>query len=157
MVRLGMFSYGGAAAIVTSVALMIGLDAATASRGTIVSGLLIVALADNLTDSLSIHIYQESERLDSRAAFLSTLTNFGARLATSLSFIGLVLILPIKTAIIAASIWGLLLLSGLTWVLARERRKSVFSEMYKHVAVALAVILASKQIGAWIGVHVGAQ
>ena len=106
MVRLGMFSYGGAAAIVTSVALVIGLDAATASKATIVSGLLIVALADNLTDSLSIHIDQESERLDSRAVFFSALTNFGARLATSLSFVGLVLVLPIRSAIIAASIWG---------------------------------------------------
>ncbi|HTT37190.1 MAG TPA: hypothetical protein VMH32_05925 [Burkholderiales bacterium] len=156
MIRLGMFSYGGAAAIVTSVALVIGLDAATGSKATIVSGLLIVALADNLTDSLSIHIYQESERLDSRAAFFSTLTNFAARLATSLSFVALVLLLPIRSAILATSIWGLLLLSGLTWVLARERGRSVFAEMFKHVAVALAVILASKQIGAWIGAHVGA-
>jgi len=42
------FSFGGVAAVVTSLGLIIGLDAASASRATIVGGLLIVAIADNL-------------------------------------------------------------------------------------------------------------
>src|ERR1017187_5090628 len=49
------FSFGATAAIVTSIGLIIGLDAATATKATILSGLLIVAIADNLTDSLSVH------------------------------------------------------------------------------------------------------
>ena len=39
---------------------------------TIVSGLLIVGFADNMTDSLSIHMYQEAEKLEERAAFRVT-------------------------------------------------------------------------------------
>ncbi|OGA48047.1 MAG: hypothetical protein A3F74_14315 [Betaproteobacteria bacterium RIFCSPLOWO2_12_FULL_62_58] len=58
------FSFGAAAAIVTSMGLIIGLDAAAATKAAILSGLLIVAIADNLTDSLSVHMYQEAERLD---------------------------------------------------------------------------------------------
>ncbi len=50
------FSFGGPAAVVTSLGLIIGLDAAPAARATIVGSLLIVAIAGNLTDSLSIHI-----------------------------------------------------------------------------------------------------
>ena len=69
------FSFGATAAIVTSMGLIIGLDAATATKATILSGLLIVAIADNLTDSLSVHIYQESERLEPRAAFHATLVH----------------------------------------------------------------------------------
>jgi len=149
-VIINRFSFGGAAAIVTSMALIIGLDAATATKPTIIGGLLIVALADNLTDSLSIHIYQESERLERHEAFVATLTNFAARLLVSLSFVPLVLLLPLHQAVYVSVGWGLLLLCGLTYLLARERGASIVSEISKHIAVALVVISVSKAIGAWI-------
>ena len=56
-------SFGSPAAIVTSMALIVGLDAATATKAQVVGALLIIGIADNLTDSLSVHIYQEAERL----------------------------------------------------------------------------------------------
>jgi VIT1/CCC1 family predicted Fe2+/Mn2+ transporter len=155
MVSISRFSFGGTAAIVTSMALIVGLNAATATKATIISGLLVVALADNLTDSLSIHIYQESERLEERNAFITTLTNFTTRLVLSISFVLLVLLLPITSAIIVSVIWGFSLLIALTYMLARDRNVSVASEVFKHVAVALMVIIASQGIGAWIPAHIG--
>jgi len=141
------FSFGATAAILTSIGLIIGLDAATATKATILSGLLIVAIADNLTDSLSVHIYQESERLEPRAAFHATLTNFAARLGLSLSFVFLVVILPLRVAVVASILWGLLLLTGLSYVVARTRKLPVLREIAKHVAVAAVVMLSSKMIG----------
>jgi len=64
MIKPTRISFGGTAAIATSMALIVGLDAANAGRTVIVSALLIAAVADNLTDSLSVHMYQESERLE---------------------------------------------------------------------------------------------
>lgn len=147
------FSYGASSAIVTSMALIVGLDAATANAAAIVSGLLIVAFADNLTDSLSIHIYQESEHLASRQAFRATVTNFATRLAVSVSFVGIVLLLPGPAAVIAALSWGFVLLVGLTYLLARERQVAVLPEIGKHVALAIGVLLASRGIAAWISSH----
>ena len=49
---------------------------------------------------------------------------------------------------------GISLLVILTWVLARYRGVSAVSEVGKHLAVALAIILASQRIGHWIAVHV---
>jgi len=141
------FSFGATAAIVTSIGLIIGLDAATASKATILSGLLIVAIADNLTDSLSVHIYQESEQLEPRAAFHATLTNFAARLGLSLSFVFLMVILPFHVAVVASILWGLLLLTGLSYVVARTRKLPVLREIAKHLAVAAVVILSSKMVG----------
>lgn len=141
------FSFGATAAIVTSIGLIVGLDAATATKATILSGLLIVAIADNLTDSLSIHIYQESEQLEPRAAFRATLINFAARLGLSLSFVLLMVILPLRVAVVASILWGLLLLTGLSCVLARTRKLPVLPEIAKHVAVAAIVMLSSKIIG----------
>ena len=63
--RLPTISFGAVSAIVTSVGLIIGFGAAGISKPTIIAGLLINGFADNLTISLSIHIYQESEKLNS--------------------------------------------------------------------------------------------
>jgi len=153
MVNISKISYGGTAAIVTSMALIVGLDAATATKASIVSALLAVALADNLTDSLSIHIYQESERLEAHAAFTATLTNFATRFVVSLSFVLIVVLLPIAFAIGLSLIWGLVLLVALTYFLARTRGVSASLEVAKHVAVAIAVIAASRGIGLWIAAH----
>lgn len=149
------FSFGGAAAIVTSLGLIIGLDAASASRATIVGSLLIVAIADNLTDSLSIHMYQESERLDTRKAFRATLINFATRLSLSLSFVLLMISFPLRIALIASSIWGFLLLTGLTYAVARDRGRPVIPELLKHLSAAVAVVVVSKVIGDVIVRHIG--
>lgn len=106
-------SFGCPAAIVTSMALIVGLGAAAATRAAIVEGLLIIGVADNLTDSLSVHIYQESECLvQQHQAFRPTVANYAARLGTSLSFILLFLVLPTWVAVYACMTWGLALLSG---------------------------------------------
>lgn len=155
-IRFAMFnptriSFGGTAAIVTSMALIAGFDAANAGRATLVSALLIAAVADNLTDSLSVHMYQESERLERKEAFVGTLSNFVTRLLLCLSFVLIVLLFQTQAmATVAGIVWGMTLLCGLTYVLARNRRVSAMSEIGKHLTVALFVVIVSKSIGHWI-------
>jgi VIT1/CCC1 family predicted Fe2+/Mn2+ transporter len=148
------YSYGSTAAIVTSMGLIVGFGAADVARAAIVSGLLIIAVADNVSDSLSIHIYQESENLDARAAFRATLTNFAARFIVAMSFVGIALLAPLSAAPIAALLWGVLLLVALTHVVARARNARPWRETFKHVTVALAVIAVSRVLGGWIAAHV---
>jgi VIT1/CCC1 family predicted Fe2+/Mn2+ transporter len=145
--NLTRISFGGASAIVTSIGLIIGFGAAAVSRPTIVAGLLIVGLADNVTDALSMHIYQESEKLAARSAFVATLSNFATRIVISLSFVFLVVALPHTYAFFGSLVWGLSLLAGLTWLVARDRGASVILEVCKHVGIALLVILLSREIG----------
>jgi len=148
------FSFGGTSAIVTSMGLIIGLGAARASTATIVSGLLIVGFADNLTDSLSIHMYQEAERLEERAAFRATTSNFFARVLIALSFVGMVLLLPHTYGGIVVLSWGCLLLAMISYTVARVRGASPWRETAKHLGVAFLVIVVSRLIGAWIVAHV---
>jgi len=143
-------SFGGPAAIVSSMALIVGLDAATAAKATVVASLLIIGIGDNLTDSLSVHIYQESEKLAERKAFRTTVGNFFTRLFVAFSFVVLFLLLPTSIAIYLCVAWGFVLLAGLSCLLARVRGASVVSEIWKHSAVALVVIALSKAIGVWI-------
>ncbi len=146
MNKISRISYGGTAAIVTSMALITGLNAVGTGKSTLITALLIVALADNITDSLSIHIYQESERLDEREAFIGTLSNFITRLFGSLSFVLIVIVFPPKVVVLGSIVWGNLLLGVLTYFLARERNVRILPEVIKHLVVAAVAIIISKII-----------
>lgn len=145
--RLPAVSYGATSAIVTSTGLIVGFAAADVPRRTLVAALLIVGLADNITDSLSIHIYQESERLEERAAFRATLGNFATRAAITLSFVALTLWLSGVAIVVTATVWGVMLLSVLTWLVAVQRQTNPRMEIARHLAVAAAVIVVSRLIG----------
>jgi hypothetical protein len=151
MIKTSRISYGGTAAVVTSMGLISGLGAAGATKPIIVSALLIAALADNLTDSLSVHILQESEQRAQKDAFIGTVTNFVTRLLLCVSFVLLVGLFPPAHAVKVATVWGMLLLTGLTYPIARERKVKPVPEVIKHLLVAAIVIIASTAIGHWIG------
>jgi len=151
------FAFGGTSAIVTSMGLVIGLQSATASQATIISGLLIVAVADNISDSLSIHMYQEAEELEPQAALKTTLMNFVARLLVALSFVIIVIAFAASYAGIIAMCWGFLLLGGLSYLLARISGASPLKEVGKHIGIAILVIATSRLIGAWILHHLAAS
>jgi len=155
MITTRRISYGGTAAVVTSTALISGLSAADTARPIIVSALLIAAFADNLTDALSVHVFQESEQHDPKDAFTGTVTNFLARLLLCITFVPLVALLPLEHVVEGAVVWGALLLAVLTHLVARERKIDPVPEVVKHLLVASAVIVASMLIGRWIGVAFG--
>ena len=154
MIKPTRISFGGTAAIGTSMALIVGLDAANAGRTVIVSALLIAAVADNLTDSLSVHMYQESERLEQKDAFVGTVANFVTRFIVCLSFVLIVALLRGPAAVMGGIAWGMSLLAALSWLLARHRKVSATAEVAKHLAVALVIILVSKSVGHWISTRV---
>lgn len=148
---LRWISFGSPAAIVTSMALVVGLDAATASRASVLASLLIIGIADNLSDSLSVHIYQESERMARPQAFRTTVANYAARLTVAGSFFLIFLVLPTTAAIYVCVVWGFLLLSLLSYLLGKARGLGVWPEILKHTALAGVVILLSNGIGHLIG------
>ena len=150
MARLSTLSYGGTAAIVTGMGLVVAFDAGTTSRAALVSSLLVIAIADNLADSLAIHVYQESENLPSRRAFRSTVANYVTRLMVAGSFAILALLTPAHSLVPVVLGWGMALLCTLTYFVARGRGVAPGPEVLKHLAVAILVIVVSRLIGAWI-------
>jgi VIT1/CCC1 family predicted Fe2+/Mn2+ transporter len=154
---LRKFSFGGPAAIVSSMALIIGLDAATASRATVVTSLLIIGVGDNLTDSFSVHVYQESEKTGKSKAFQTTAANFATRAGVTSSFVLIYLFVPPSFAIKSCILWGFMLLSCLSFMLARVRDTSVAAEILEHSGLAVVVIALSKGIGACMPFLMGAS
>ncbi len=150
MARLTALSYGGTAAIVTGMGLVVAFHTGAMSRPTLIGSLLIIAVADNLADSLAIHVYQESEKLEAKQAFRATVTNYLARLLVAASYILVAASTPDVILVPVAIAWGLSLLCTLTYFVARARGASPLVEVGKHIAVAVVVILLSRVISDWI-------
>lgn len=141
------YVFGGTSAIVTSLALTIGLNASANAKLAIVSSLLIIALADNISDSLGIHIYQESQGLKAKKVWLKTGTNFFTRLLVSLGFIAIVALLPLAIATYVAVIYGLTTLAFFSYFIAKAANRKPFYSILEHLFIAVIVILISKIVG----------
>ena len=144
------FSFGGTSAIITILGLIIGLDSTANPKVVIISGILVIALADNISDSLGIHIFQESECVDKKEVWLSTLTNFLTRLFVSFSFVALVALLPMTLAVPCSIIWGMGLLAAISYAIARGRGLNPYPAILEHFSIAIAVIIASEFAGKWL-------
>lgn len=107
----------------------------------------MIALADNISDSFGIHIYQESEKIETREVWTSTILNFISRMFVSLSFVALILILPLNAAIISSIIWGLLLLAVISYMVAKNEAANPYLSILTHVLIAVVVISLSNLVG----------
>ena len=144
------FSFGATSAIITILGLITGLDTLAHPKLSIIGGILVVALADNISDSVGIHIYQESECLDIRETWISTFTNFLSRLLVSSTFIALVVFLPLGLSVVLSLVWGLLLLGYMSYKIAKDKQMHPFSAVVEHIAIAATVILASNYVGSFL-------
>jgi VIT1/CCC1 family predicted Fe2+/Mn2+ transporter len=103
-----------------------------------------------MSDSFGIHIFQESEHVGKKEVWLSTLTNFVTRLLVSLTFIVLIIALPIKLAAICSVVWGLSLLAVTTYTIAKQQKINPYPAILVHVSIAILVVIASNFIGAFV-------
>ena len=153
--RQTRFSFGAVSAIITNLGIITGMDTLTHPKVGIIGALLVIALADNLSDSFGIHFYQESEFVGKREVWLSTFTNFATRLLVSLTFIALIVLLPIEIAVACSIVWGLLILAVMTYLVAKEAGTNPWSAVLVHLSIAVVVVAASRIIGGLVVGRVG--
>lgn len=144
------FSFGATSAIITNLGIITGLNTLAHPKLSIIGALLVIALADNLSDSFGIHIYQESELIGKKEVWLSTLTNFLTRLFVSLTFIIMIIVLPIRLAAVCSVIWGLFVLTVMTYLIAKQQKINPLSAILVHITIAVVVVIASNFIGAFV-------
>lgn len=146
-------SFGLTTAVITSLGMIVGLHSATSSKLAVVAGIVIMAVADGLSDSVSLHIVEEAEVEKERAKhtpkeiWLTTLFTFLAVSGFSLTFLIPILIFTLKTAVAASIAWGILLLIFLNFYIAKIRKANPVKLISEHILLAIIVIIISYLIG----------
>lgn len=145
------FCFGLISGIITTLGLIVGLHSSTHSRIAVIGGILVIAFADALSDALGMHISEESDnRHTTRQIWESTFATFFSKLVFALTFIVPVLLFTLFTAIAVSVVWGLLLVSFLSYYLARQEGVAPHKVILEHVAIAILVIIATHYIGDWV-------
>jgi len=152
-IRKGL-GFGLTSGIITTLGLIIGLNSGTHSKSVILSGILIIAIADALSDSLGVHISEEagSKSTKHKQVWESTIATFVSKLVFALTFIIPILLFNLNTAIIISIIWGLFLITLFSYYISKKQNKSSIKSILEHLLIAVIVILATHFIGKYISV-----
>lgn len=146
------FSFGLTSGVITTLGLMVGLNASTHSELVVIGGIISIAIADAFSDALGMHISVESEsKYSKKQIWAATLSTFLAKFVVALTFIVPILFLANSTAIIIGSIWGILLLAVYSFYLARRQKIPAYEVIAEHLLIAIAVIIITQVVGQWIG------
>ena len=143
------FSFGLVSGIITTLGLMIGLNAVTNSRLVVIGGILTIAIADSLSDSLGIHISEEFKKRKDKEVWKATFSTLISKFLFAMTFIIPVLLFNLTTAIIVSIIWGLSLISILSFYIAEKGNK--IKVILEHLIIAVIVIVLTNFVGKWIG------
>ena len=140
--------FGLSSGIITTLGLMIGLYASTNSKMIVLGGIILIAIADSLADSLGMHMSAEFESNTSKKGLWeTTVATFSSKFIFAISFIIPVLIFQLKTAIIVSIVWGMLLLSILSFQISKKSRYSSFRIILEHLVLAVCVIIITYCLG----------
>jgi vacuolar iron transporter family protein len=150
------FSFGITSGIITTLGLMVGLSSGTQSKITVIGGILTIAIADSFSDALGIHISEESEGIHTnKEIWQSTISTFLTKFIFASLFILPILLFKLQIAIIVSVIFGLSLLSILSYLLSRKQDSKAWNVVLEHLVVAIIVILLTHYAGIWIASFFG--
>ena len=147
------FSFGLTSGIITTLGLIVGLHSGTHSRIVIIGGIITIAIADAFSDSVGIHISEESEgKHNSREIWESTISTLLSKFIFSISFVIPILLLSLSTAITISLIWGFSLIGIFSYYTAKLRKSKPWKSILEHLAIALLVIVITHYVGVWISI-----
>ena len=148
------FSFGITSGVITTLGLMVGLHSGTHSKLAVVGGILTIAIADAFSDALGIHISEEAkDKQPQRQIWLATTSTFLTKLVFALTFIVPVLMFELLTAMIVSVIWGLLVISIFSFLIAKVQKVEPRRMVLEHLVIALIVIVITHFTGEWIALR----
>lgn len=151
-------SFGLTSGVITTLGLMVGLHSGTHSRAIVIAGILTIAIADAMSDALGIHVSEESKNSGStRQIWEATLATFAAKFLVSVTFVIPVIITQLDQAIVMSVMWGLFLLTVLSFFVARAQGIAPWKVIGEHLFIALCVVAMTHLTGAWVNKMVGTK
>lgn len=153
--RTGLF-FGATSGVITTIGLIVGLNSGTQSITAVLGGILVIAVADAMSDALGIHLAEEADpNTDHLHVWAATIVTFLTKFVFSISFAIPLLLLPLGPAVIASVVWGLLVIVVLSYFLARSQGESPLGIIVEHVGIAVLVLVFSHYIGVWVAATFG--
>jgi len=142
------FSFGLTSGIITTLGLIVGLYSITESKLAVIGGILVIAIADAFSDAMGIHVSEESDKTNSKKEIWeATISTLFSKFVFALSFVVPILLFNLGTAIIISIIWGILLITILSFYISKGNEDSPKRVIIEHLAIAIFVIVVTYYVG----------
>jgi VIT1/CCC1 family predicted Fe2+/Mn2+ transporter len=149
--RTGLF-FGATSGVITTLGLITGLNSGTHSLAAVLGGILVIAVADAMSDALGIHLAEEADPdATTQHIWAATISTFLNKFIFALSFAVPLIWLPLGQAVMASIAWGMLVIIVLSFFLARAQKASPLAIIAEHLTIAILVVVLSHWIGTWVG------
>ena len=149
-IRKGL-GFGLTSGTITTLGLIMGLHSSTRSSIIVIGGIIVIAIADAMSDALGIHVSEEFENKHSvKEIWESTISTFLSKSIFALTFVIPFLFLQLSTAIIICIVWGLSLIAIFNYYIAKQQNIKPYKVVLEHLIIAAAVIAVTHYIGNWI-------
>ena len=146
------FTFGLTSAEITTLGLMVGLQSGTHSRIVVLAGILTIAIADAFSDALGIHVSEEAEnKHTAKQIWAATISTFLAKFLFAMTFVLPVILFTLSTAIVVSLIWGLSILSLLSYIIAKTQNEPPWKIVAEHLLISIVVIGLTHWVGDWLG------
>jgi VIT1/CCC1 family predicted Fe2+/Mn2+ transporter len=141
-------SYGMVSGVITTLGLFVGLISGSGSKGVVLAGLFTIAFADSLSDALGMHVSEEAEGIHTKKEIWeATIAVAISKLLLSLTFVLPVLIFNLYFAAMVNLLWGVILVSALSFYIAKDNGEKGYKVITEHLLIAILVVIASYFIG----------
>ena len=148
--------FGLTSGVITTLGLMVGLYSSTKSELVVIGGILTIALADSFSDSIGIHISQESEnKKNKKEIWEATIYTLISKIVFSSIFIVPILLLDLEKAVLISILIGFYLIILISLALARGRKENPWFVVSEHLIIAIIVIIITYYVGNWISLIFG--
>jgi hypothetical protein len=145
-------SFGLTSAVITTLGLMVGLQSGTHSKIVVLAGILTIAIADAFSDALGIHVSEEAEnKHTAKQIWAATISTFLAKFLFAMTFVLPVILFTLSTAIVVSLIWGLSILSLLSYIIAKTQNEPPWKIVAEHLLISIVVIGLTHWVGDWLG------
>ena len=149
-------NFGLTSGVITTLGLMVGLHSGTQSTLAVIGGIITIAIADSMSDALGIHISKEADESTSKQdVWIATIMTLLAKMLMATTFIVPILIFEFSTAILMSVAWGLIVITIVSYVLARNQQENPMHVIAEHLGIAILVVIVTHFVGDWIAIYFG--
>ena len=145
-------SFGLTSGVITTLGMIVGIDASTNSQLAVIAGIAAIAVADSFSDAFGIHVSEESEDKHSKKEIWeSTLATLISKFLIASSFIIPLLLFDLNSAVLINIVWGMLLIVVFNFFMARDLKEKPYKIILEHLGIAIVVVVITYLVGNWIG------
>jgi len=141
--------FGLTSGVITTLGMTIGLHSGTHSKLAVEAGIIVLAMADALSDAMGIHVSEEAEmEHTTKEVWETSFFTLISKLFVTLTFlIPIQFLEELSTAILTSVFWGLFLITIFSFYMARSQKQNRYKVILEHIFIAALVVVLAHFLG----------